>query len=625
MRKEDRPVALQPGAEVWIEDRPHTLKEIVSLSEVVVEDSDGKPRNVKVTELKVKSARQARRFDLAKTPAKMQTALDWHRELLKLVQLPECTTKDVDAAAKELGVNRSTVYRRLTSFAIHKSVSGFLRKQRSDMGKSRLGDDLEGIVSKAIQDVYLTMERKTVRAVVDEIRTQCSKKGLKPPHVNTIEARCKAIPQATLDAKRYGPKYASQRHTPLMGSFPNAGYPMAVYQIDHTPMDVIVVDDQFRKPIGRPYLTLAIDVCTRMVVGFYISLEAAGALATGLCLAHAFLPKEEFLRSLGLDPTKLPWLCYGFCRVIHSDNAKEFRGTMLGLAVKEHGMFGERRPQGQPKFGGHIERSFRTFMTRVHELPGTTFSNVKQKVDYDSEGKAVMSLRGLITWFTVFIAGVYNQSPHKGLNEFPPAHIWQQGLLQGTDEHPPVGLPMPIEDPERLRLDFLPYFEGTVQEYGIQWHNIKWYDDALRRLFHVKDPTTGKSKKYIIRYDPRDLSRLWLYDDAHRIYIPVGYANMARPPVSLWEVGRALAKLKKDSKLATNEELLFHSIEVMSQIVVAESEATTAARRFQQRQKEWKATQATNKSKGVAPRPAQSDPPEADDNDFELPSGIVEL
>ena len=38
------------------------------------------------------------------------------------------------------------------------------------------------------------------------------------------------------------------------GHFPGADCPLAVAQIDHTPMDVIVVDEEHRQPIQRPSL-----------------------------------------------------------------------------------------------------------------------------------------------------------------------------------------------------------------------------------------------------------------------------------------------------------------------------------------------------------------------------------
>ena len=39
--------------------------------------------------------------------------------------------------------------------------------------------------------------------------------------------------------------------------------PLEVVQIDHTQVDVIVVDEQSREPIGHPRITLAVDVLTR--------------------------------------------------------------------------------------------------------------------------------------------------------------------------------------------------------------------------------------------------------------------------------------------------------------------------------------------------------------------------
>jgi putative transposase len=36
-------------------------------------------------------------------------------------------------------------------------------------------------------------------------------------------------------------------------------------QIDHTPVDLIVVDEISRKPLGRPWLSLVIDNASRMV------------------------------------------------------------------------------------------------------------------------------------------------------------------------------------------------------------------------------------------------------------------------------------------------------------------------------------------------------------------------
>jgi hypothetical protein len=60
--------------------------------------------------------------------------------------------------------------------------------------------------------------------------------------------------------KRKGKKAAAEKYEPIKGHFPGADFPLTVAQIDHTPMDVIVVDEEHRQPIQRPSLTVVIDV-----------------------------------------------------------------------------------------------------------------------------------------------------------------------------------------------------------------------------------------------------------------------------------------------------------------------------------------------------------------------------
>ena len=59
--------------------------------------------------------------------------------------------------------------------------------------------------------------------------------------------------------------------------------PLEVMQIDHTPVDVVIVDERQRLPIGRPWLTLAIDVASRVVLGLSVSLEAPSSCPWRSC------------------------------------------------------------------------------------------------------------------------------------------------------------------------------------------------------------------------------------------------------------------------------------------------------------------------------------------------------
>jgi putative transposase len=55
--------------------------------------------------------------------------------------------------------------------------------------------------------------------------------------------------------------------------------------------DVIVVDERDRLAIGRPWITLAIDVYSRCVLGFYASLDAPSVTSIGMCLTQGCIPK----------------------------------------------------------------------------------------------------------------------------------------------------------------------------------------------------------------------------------------------------------------------------------------------------------------------------------------------
>jgi putative transposase len=70
------------------------------------------------------------------------------------------------------------------------------------------------------------------------------------------------------------------------GNVPAIMAPLDQVQIDHTVIDLIVVDDRDRQPIGRPYLTVAIDVYSRCLLGMVVTLEAPSSVSVGLCIAH---------------------------------------------------------------------------------------------------------------------------------------------------------------------------------------------------------------------------------------------------------------------------------------------------------------------------------------------------
>jgi putative transposase len=487
----------------------------------------------------------------------------------------ERTRADVEKVSKILKRHPATIYRWIDAYHHSGRISGLLQKGRADRGKSRLSNEVEAIIETAINTVYLTAEQPPVSAVIEEVAVQCFKAKLKTPDASTVRRRVAMLADRLKLEKRKNKKAAAQKFEPIKGHFPGADAPLAVAQIDHTPMDVIVVDEEHRQPIQRPSLTVIIDVYSRMVLGFAIYLEKPSAFTAGLAIAHAVLPKEPWLKEVGVTAD---WPCWGKMRKIHCDNAKEFRGSVIGRACRDHDIAVAHRPPGEPHYGGHIERGFRTWLTQTHRLKGTTFSNIKEKSQYPSERRASMTRAELEKWFTIYVAKVYANKFHHGIQTTPLAK-YQEGIV-GTASRPGIGLPERILEPTAFARDFMPFEERTIQGYGVLIDHVYFWDDALRPWMHSRDPEDPKHpRKFLFRINPRDMREVYFWDPANKTYIPIPYRDRWRPPTSRWEIQAAVKRLKAQGYARVDEALIFQAIDEMRSVERESERKTKKARR----------------------------------------------
>lgn len=77
--------------------------------------------------------------------------------------------------------------------------------------------------------------------------------------------------------------------------------PLDFVQIEHTQMDVVVVDEETRRFVARPWLTIGIDVFTRMVTGFALSFDSPQRSSVGMCLLHSVVDKSAWLQDMGIQ------------------------------------------------------------------------------------------------------------------------------------------------------------------------------------------------------------------------------------------------------------------------------------------------------------------------------------
>jgi putative transposase len=502
---------------------------------------------------------------------------DFLRQLLRRSNW-KVTAELVSVARTQLGIPRSTLFRMASRFRSTRLTSSLAQQQRgTPEGVFRLAPEIERVIMEQIERFWLRKEKPKFNALMERIRGTCLAEGLHPPHYRTVRRRVMDLTPVSAARKR-GERDIETAATPSPGQFV-ASRPKAIWQIDHTLVDVIIVDEQLRRPIGRPVLTIAIDVCTRMVAGFHLSLDAPSSVSVGLCLLHAVYDKTVWLNEREID---VSWPVAGLPEVLHCDNGAEFRSRALAAACREYGIKLQFRPPATPRFGGHIERLIGTMMGAVHVLPGTTFSNVKIKGDYDAEGRATFTLRELEKWIAIEIAGKYHHRIHSALLR-PPVAVWRD--LQGD-----VDFDLP---PDRMAFwtSFLPEERRRLLKDGIHLERIRYWSDALSR-------DVGRGAEVKIKYDPRDLSRIFVRQpDGH--FVEARYRNLAYPPVSWWEWKHAKKRLREQGKRELNEETIFASIAQQRQIEDYAAQASATARRNVTRRPNQPSDQEGGKITGI--------------------------
>ena len=480
----------------------------------------------------------------------------------RLDSLPRSDSSEIDQAARQLSLGPAMIYRWLARYRRDPHVSALLKQSPGrKLGTRVLPPSVEQIIEDTIQSFYLKPERPSLAALHRRIWDECRKRKLPPPSYNTIHTRVRGIDEQTATRVRIGPRAVRNRLQPIVSCGPRPDYPLDLYQVDHTKVDVIVVDECDRRPLGRPWLTVVLDVASRMIAGYHLTFDPPCSTSVALALSHAVLPKEKYLQELGLQAE---WPISGLPRVVHVDNAHEFHARALKRGCQEHGIQLTYRPPLQPHYGGHIERLIGTLMKEMHLLPGTTFSSVKERGEYDSEARAVMSMQELEQWLALQITGMYHQSVHRHLR-CSPLQAWRRLHRPDRIRHP--------DDSSRFYIDFLPVEQRLIRRDGIQLFRIHYWDNTL-------SPLAGRStRRHLIRYDPRDLSRIFVKGVVERGYISVPYRDLAHPRITLAEQRAALRELAQAKRLSLSEGNIFQTVASQRLLVEHARKKTVRAKR----------------------------------------------
>ncbi|HCW4979056.1 TPA: DDE-type integrase/transposase/recombinase [Acinetobacter baumannii] len=273
----------------------------------------------------------------------------------------------------------------------------------------RFSPEMEQIISNTIEQI---IKDKNIALTHKNIQIYIYQKMLEhdiqenPPSRRTIQRRLKQYDPYKLIKATEGTRIANQT-LKAAGRKMKSPFILAIVEIDTHILDIIIIDSTTNLPLGRPYLSCAIDVHTRAIVGYYISMLPPSATTTLALLKNMLLRPSQNL------PGGIPSL-------IVPDNGVEFKNTALSHICNHLKITIQPAQNRNPDNKPHIERFFGTLtFGLIQQLQGTTFSNPEARGDYDSRKHASVTLENLKSYVDEWIHNIYHCSIHSMTGRAP--------------------------------------------------------------------------------------------------------------------------------------------------------------------------------------------------------------
>ncbi|HEX7965302.1 MAG TPA: Mu transposase C-terminal domain-containing protein [Gammaproteobacteria bacterium] len=402
------------------------------------------------------------------------------------------------------GPNPHSVYRWCRTFlAGDRSIMALVDKHHAKGNRKPRMPEIRHIVAESIARVYMQLTRGTLKATLEDAMATIVRENhqrpatlqLPLPGERLVRSMVAKIPAVDKLVARHGPKAALQFARGGMRHYV-ATAPLEIVGMDDTRANVFVVDDITGLPLGCPIVTASTDTFSRSYHGFHMRYGGTQFGAVAACLKFGIRKKDHLQAVLG--PKSRPWGCYGIPNRIVVDNALVHHGKALESACNELGITlaycGRIRPWGKPQ----IERALGTINRNVSMItPGTTFSNIFEKGEYDPLKHAVMTKSELEKAMLHWITNIYHQEIHSVMHDAP-ARLWDRhtsGMYIRTEEN-------------LAKLDLLFSFPTTrsLFTYGIELNGLIYNSEELKEMYLILGPV----KQLRVRYNPENLGYIYV-------------------------------------------------------------------------------------------------------------------
>lgn len=230
---------------------------------------------------------------------------------------------------------------------------------------------------------------------------------------------------------RYGKKSADGRFKGR-GISMEATRPFEIVLMDHTRIDCwALVEDEFGRVVmrERPWLTLAVDVYSRMVLGAVLSFEPPCVYTALLCLRQV-VREKDFLKHYGFH--KGATQGWGKPLTLVCDNGWEFTGLSFAAICEAAGVHVTWAPVKTPQFKAIVEAFFHRLNQMLwHRLPSGIFKIEDEKIlERKPELMPTFRIEDLNRKLWDGIVTMYHLEVHSGIGMAP-----AQKLQMGFKDH----------------------------------------------------------------------------------------------------------------------------------------------------------------------------------------------
>lgn len=391
-------------------------------------------------------------------------------------------------------------------------------QKQTDNLRITIGEKERNQIKYVVDKYYNAHTKYNYRGCYQELlnRFYRNEDGSYAPAYPTYEqfyyhARKIVDPESRIGKKKYAQNY---RGLPGRGANALIG-PGSLAQMDSTILDcTLVLPGPGRKVIGRPTLYIMVDVFSRLIMGFYLTIADPSWECAKNLLYNVAMDKVEFCAQNGVNIEQDEWPCAGLPRKILTDNGEcgKRNGDLIPLGV---GIELQTASSYRPDMKGAVERCFRMINEMVRMwLPGGVQPDAQERGVRDYRRDACLT----VSEMRKVIIRCICACNHRTMEAYPqdaadlqvsgvvpmPVDIWQWGIGHR-------GGALRSCSQEWLKYYLLTQGKARITAQGIRFRGLYYTCQSAVREGWFATARQKSTWEVQVSYDPNRLDQIYIY------------------------------------------------------------------------------------------------------------------